>query len=93
MIEIASPYDHTREKIPFYGQIGVRELLIVDRDPWSLDLYRLDGNELRLEGRAVVEEPSILASAVLPLSFRLIPGANRPQIEVTHRDGVQGWIV
>ena len=93
LIEIASPYDHTREKIPFYGQIGVRELLIVDRDPWSLDLYRLDGNQLRLEGRAVVEEPSILASAVLPLSFRLIPGANRPQIEVTHRDGVQRWMV
>ena len=32
-IEIVSPDDRSREKIDFYSGIGVRELLVIDRQP------------------------------------------------------------
>jgi Uma2 family endonuclease len=92
-IEITSPYDATREKLPFYSQIGVRELLLIDRDPWSLELYRLQEGRLTEAGRATLAQPADLASGLLPLRFRLLPGAPRPLIEVVHGDGVQRWLV
>ena len=35
-VEIVSPDDLSREKLPFYAKVGTREVLIVDRDPWAL---------------------------------------------------------
>ncbi|RPI89465.1 MAG: Uma2 family endonuclease, partial [Planctomycetaceae bacterium] len=35
-VEITSPDDRSREKLDFYGKIGTRELLIVDRESWTL---------------------------------------------------------
>lgn len=40
VVEIVTPGDRTRKKIPFYSRLGVRELLIVDRRPWHLELLR-----------------------------------------------------
>ena len=37
-IEIVSAGDRTREKVPFYASVGVRELLIIDRGPWLVEL-------------------------------------------------------
>jgi Uma2 family endonuclease len=93
LVEIISPDDRSREKLQFYAKIGVRELMIVDREPWSLELYRLHGDETKLVGTSRLEEPAILNSDVVPVSFRLLPGDARPQIDVTHRDGVQRWLV
>lgn len=92
-VEIVSPSDRSRNKLEFYAGIGVRELLLIDRDPWALELYRLSGGQLRLAGRSDLNKPDVLASAVVPTSFRLVPGAQRPAIEVTHQDGVQRWLV
>ena len=92
-VEITSPYDRTREKFDFYASVGTRELLIVDRDPWALELYRLDGGELRLVGRSTAEQSDVLTSEVVPLSWRLVGGDERPRIEVAHADGVQRWLV
>ena len=99
LVEIVSPDDHSRKKLDFYAGIKVRELLIVDRLPWALELYRLDAGELRSVGRSTVDSPSQLQSAVLPLNFRLVPGdvrpgeirksEVRPVIEITHNDGRQ----
>ncbi len=93
LIEILTPNDLAREKLPFYAKIGVRELLIVDRDPWALELYRLDAGQLNLVGTSTLEKSNTLASAVLPLSFRLVPGKERPLIEVSRTDGDQKWLV
>jgi Uma2 family endonuclease len=92
-IEIVSLGDRSREKLAFYGKVGVRELLIIDRDPWRLELYHLNDGELRPAGLSSLENPTRLANAVLPLGFRLVEGLKRPQIEVAHTDGVQSWIV
>jgi Uma2 family endonuclease len=93
VVEILSPNDLARGKRDFYARIGVREFLIVDRDPWALELYRLDGGELKLVGKSTLDEPETLTSSVLPLSFRLVPGEERPMIEVSRTDGAQTWTV
>lgn len=91
--EIASPGDRSRDKLDFYAAIGVRELMLIDRDPWRIELYRLALNRLELAGRSDLTASAILASDVMPVSFALAPGPRRPQIEVTHRDGAQRWTI
>lgn len=39
-IEIVSPGDRTLDKLDFYAAVGTQELLVIDRDPWRLTLYR-----------------------------------------------------
>ena len=92
-VEVASPGDRSRDKLAFYASIGVRELLLVDRDPWQLELYRLDAGRLALVGRVPPGDGQSLTSKVVPVSLRLLPGQPRARIEVAHRDGVQRWVV
>ncbi len=92
-VEIASPKDRSRDKLDFYAGIGVRELLLVDREPWDVELYRLSNGRLKLVGHSDGSAAAVLDSIVVPVSFRLIAGAPRPKIEVTHHDGVQRWMV
>jgi Uma2 family endonuclease len=93
LVEIVSPDDRSRDKLPFYGDIGVREVLILDRDPWALELYRLEGGQLRLVGRSTAERPDVLSSGVLPLTFQLTPGGARPWLRVTHVPDGRPWTV
>jgi Uma2 family endonuclease len=93
VVEILSPHDKAREKGPFYARIGVRELLLIDREPWALELYRLDAGQLAPAGRSSLDRPEALASRVLPLAFRLVPGDKRPQIELTRIEGAERWLV
>ncbi|GAC1335674.1 MAG: hypothetical protein NVSMB14_03100 [Isosphaeraceae bacterium] len=81
-IEVVSPDDLAREKLPFYANVGTREVLIIDREPWALELYRLRDGELRLVGVSKPKCASRLASEVIPMSFRLIEGSPRPSIEI-----------
>jgi Uma2 family endonuclease len=92
-VEILSPRDRTRDKLPFYARIGMRELLLIDRKPWKLELYELREGQLALTGLATLKKPVVLSSVVLPLTFQLLPGRPRPQIKVVHRDGTKDWTV
>jgi Uma2 family endonuclease len=92
-IEVVSPGDQTREKIPFYEKIGTRELLIIDRDPWQLELLRLTNTKLLSSGVSTVDKPEILASRSVPLAWRLEPGHPRPQIAVQHATGDKTWFI
>jgi Uma2 family endonuclease len=94
LVEVASEYDRSRDKFEFYAGIGVRELLLVDRNPWVLELYRLAGSELSLIGRKFPGSHHPLGSDVLPLTFGLLERPSlRPQIEVTHRETNQRWLI
>ena len=93
VVEVVSEEDRSRDKLEFYGQIGVREVLIVDRDPWSLELYRLIDGEMTSVGTTAPGQAQKLASEVLPVSFRLVEDPERPILEVTHADGVQSWSI
>jgi Uma2 family endonuclease len=92
-IEVVSPNDRTREKLDFYAAVGTRELLLVDREPWSLELFRLAEGTLKSTGRSTIEKSDKLSSDLVPLSFTLEPGQGRPQIHVRHQDGQQSWTV
>ena len=91
-IEIVSPHDKSREKLEFYAKVGTRELLILDRDPWSLELYRLSEGTLALVGRSTLDQPDLLETEVAPLTWRIIPGEERPKVEVIHTAGTQRWL-
>lgn len=107
-VEIVSEDDRTFEKIPFYEKVRTRELLVIERDPWALRLYRLEDDSLQLIGTSTSESPEMLRSEVVPLSFQLQFSMGRsargeqagakaesdlPEILVTHHDGRQSWRV
>jgi len=92
-VEVVSPNDRAREKIPFYEKVGVRELLIVDRDPWLLELHRLRDGHLGEVGRIERGGGNPLAADTVSLSFELTEGEERPQIRVTHETRNKTWLV
>jgi Uma2 family endonuclease len=92
-VEVISKGDRARAKLEFYAKVGVRELLLVDRFPWALELYRLEAGLINLVGSSDPVQSQILTSEILPLTFRLIPGEPRPRIEVAHSHGVQRWTI
>jgi Uma2 family endonuclease len=91
VVEIVSPYDQTREKIDFYEQLGARELLIVDREPWQLELLRLADGKLSSVGISTLGDLVSLTSESTPLSFRLAPASDRPRIAITHTGDGRQW--
>jgi Uma2 family endonuclease len=93
-VEVISPEDRSREKLDFYAKVGVKELLLIDRKPWRLELYRNRDHALLPVG---VAEPGptalILVSEVLPVSFLLTPAEPRPRIVVTQTVDGRTWTI
>jgi Uma2 family endonuclease len=92
-VEIISEDDQTRDKIPFYSKLGTRELLVIDRDPWSVELLRLSAKKLKSVGVSSGKRGRVLQSRMLPLSFRLSSGQRRPAIEVVRSTDGKTWKV
>jgi Uma2 family endonuclease len=90
-IEILSPGDRSRDKFGFYASVGVREVLLIDRNPWQLELHRLRSGKLRSAGKTSSAVRTV-ESRVLPLSFGLTKSAGQVHIEVVHEDGQQRWL-
>jgi Uma2 family endonuclease len=85
-VEIISRFDRSREKFGFYASVGVRELLLVDRRPWQLELYRRIEDQWALVGKAALDHPaSPLRGEVLPVTFPMTSGRSRPKIEVARQ--------
>jgi Uma2 family endonuclease len=83
LVEIISRGERPRKKLPFYAKIGVREVLIVNRKTWTLELYSTAGSPavLQLTTMAPLGSNIELRSNVLPMSFQLRPGTPRPRIQ------------
>jgi Uma2 family endonuclease len=92
-IEVVSPKDRSRKKIPFYEKVGTHELLIVDRRPWRVTLFRLTDGKLSEIGQSTLDNPQTVASEVVLLSFRLIEADERPSIVVNHLQDGRHWTV
>lgn len=92
-VEIVSPDDMVRDKLSFYGKVAMRELLVIDRDPWSLDLLQLSGRKLKSVGVSTGSKARALKSRVLPLKFRLVGGKLRPSIEIVRTTDDKAWRV
>ncbi|MCE3017999.1 MAG: Uma2 family endonuclease [Pirellula sp.] len=70
-IEIVSRGDKTLEKLDFYAAVGTQELLVIDRHPWKLTMYRYNALSKSLEISECSEvsaEP--IASRIFPIQFR-----------------------
>jgi Uma2 family endonuclease len=91
VVEIRSPSEDPRDKLDFYAGVGTREVLVIDCDPWGLELFRLEGSNLSCVGRSDETTPNMLASSVIPLTFRLRTATPRPTIVVTHTGTGQTW--
>ena len=52
VVEIRSPGDETREKFPFYAELGVPEVWVIDRDSKEPEVHLLRGGKYRKQ-RAV----------------------------------------
>jgi hypothetical protein len=80
--------------VPFYGKIGVRELLIIHRDKRTLRLLRSAGEELVLVKPSAFDGKEWLVSEVLPLAFRRTVSKGVPRTQVRRTDGKPGrWTV
>jgi Uma2 family endonuclease len=94
LVEIESPGDDSEEKVPFYGKLGVRELLLIHRDKRTVRLLRLEGEELILVSAALLEGERWMVSTVLPLAFRRKTRGGKAMTEVRRTDGTAGrWPV
>ncbi len=93
LVEVVSKYDRSRRKLDFYASIGVREVLLVNRAPWRLDLYRLKDGELELAAISHPDGEIAVESEVLGLSFRLIPAEPGPRIEATDLQNKNQWLI
>ena len=93
LIEITSLNDRTHDKIAFYDKIGVEELLIVNRENWTLELYQRQENGLQKTAESRSAEGAKLVSRKVPLCFRLLPGEKRPAIEVALTAGDKKWLL
>ena len=91
LVEIISPGDLAWDKLEFYAKVGTREVLIVDRDPWALELYHLQDGVLELVGQSNLANPAVLASRVLPLTFQLREASPRPLIHIAHTSDGRTW--
>lgn len=83
-VEIVSPGEDPLAKLDFYAKVGTRELIVLNRKPWALELYQLFAGRLVPAGRSEAAKSVVLASSVLPLTFELRDAVPRPIVVVTH---------
>ncbi len=81
VIEIGSPEDETYEKLPFFARLGVREVLVIDRDTKSPEVYLLAGQQYVA---VQADSEGWLASTTLGVRFRQIDGQS-PRLVVEDR--------
>jgi Uma2 family endonuclease len=95
LIEVKSPpRDETEQKIPFYSELKVQELLVVDRDTRELKLYRHNGKKLTPVKPSTHAGGKWLVSRVVPLAFRHAGTEEAPTLEISRTDGTAGnWTV
>ena len=91
LVEIISPGEDPAGKLGFYAAVGTREVLVVERDPWALEVFQLRGGVLVSAGRSDLASPRVLASGVLPLTFALRAAQPRPVIDIAHPATGQTW--
>jgi len=91
-IEIVSLGDRTLDKLDFYAAIGTQELLVIDRDPWQLTLYRVDmlaesdrPRRLKPAALSTISQPGGIELQTFPLRFQIL--ASPSAIEVSHDTG------
>jgi Uma2 family endonuclease len=79
VVEIKSPGDETYAKIPFYAEIGVRELWVVDLDTKAVEVHVLEGAAPFL---VPADPEGWIASAATGLELRGSEGGSAGRVEM-----------
>ncbi len=93
LVEIISEGEDPHAKFDFYAAVNTREVLVVERNPWAVELFTLANGTLASAGRSEVANGLVLTSTALGLTLKLVAGTPRPKIEVTHPASGKGWVV
>ena len=93
VVEVISPGEIPSAKFAFYESIGTREVMLLHRDPWRLELFALDAGKLLLAGASELPSSAVVPSAALGLTFQLVPGDARPGVAVAHPASGQRWTI
>ena len=72
VIEIRSPEDETYEKLPFYAARGVKEVIVVDRDTKSPELFALAGSQY---AKLQLDASGSVRSEILNVTIRRLEGS------------------
>ena len=91
-LEVISPDDRSREKLDFYAKVGTREVVIVDRDPWQMELYQLHRGKLKLTGTIKPGDGQKLKSGHVPFEYELLRSRPRPKVKIVHTETGQEWM-
>jgi Uma2 family endonuclease len=83
VIELLSPQDESREKLPFYERLGVSEVFLIDPPTRVIELYLLRGARLL---PSVPDDTGAYRSAVLGLELRTVDG---PRLRLSWDGGSQ----
>lgn len=92
LVEIISDGEDPHAKFDFYARVNTREVLVVERNPWVVELFTLVNGVLVSAGRSDVANGLVLTSTALGLTFRLVDGTPRPRIEMTHPASAKRWV-
>jgi len=86
LVEFVSPGDRSLKKLPFYAEVGTREVLLVESGKSPLSLNRRSGEGWAGAEIAQPDDQSWLASGLLPVefSFQSVSGDKRPHVVVRH---------
>lgn len=86
LVEIVSPGDLSLKKLPFFAEVGVQEVLLVDPGKSMISLYRRSGDGWASAEIARVDDQSWLTSGLLPVeySFQSAAGDKKPHVVVRH---------
>ena len=94
LLEIYSPGDETYQKIDWYGEQGVRELIIINRDTKGVELYRHDGESLKPVSASLPDSEEAVESALLPLRFEAVEDNAAPRLRIQLLDEpYRSWVV
>lgn len=88
VVEIHSPGDEAFDKLPFYALIGVREVLIIDRDTKEPEIYELMGGEFRLRD---VDSDGWMKSSVAGFELRAASD-DKLEIRIIGRDDTRALL-
>ncbi len=81
VVELLSEDDESREKLQFYEQVAVSEVLLIDPGTRELELYVLRGGRLHV---ALPDEHGAVRSQVLGATFAAVTG---PRLSVRWPEG------
>jgi len=88
VVEIHSPGDEAYEKLPFYASIGVREIMVIDRDTREPELYKLVDGEFEISKSGA---NGWIESSVTGLELRPATG-DKLEIRVLGRDDTRALL-